>query len=90
MIVYKNNTGVYIQKLETTPKDMLHVEATIEGFNLRMTIAYFTVSDEDRTTKRKNEIENILERNTDPLIVAGDFNGHVGFFGEHRLNKTEN
>ena len=36
----------------------------------------------------KLEIEKIAEENTESLIIAGDFNGHVGFKGKQKLDKN--
>lgn len=88
MMLCRKNKGVVMQKIDTKSKDVLHVKGNIEGWEVRILLVYLSVNDEVRNNKIKEEVERIMEGNSDPLIVTGDFNGRVGFKGEQRVNKN--
>ena len=51
-------------------------------------MVYFSVNDVERNREITQEIEKIIEENSEPLIITGDFNGHVGFKGPQKLNRN--
>ena len=88
MLIFRRNKGIELQKIDTKNRDILHVKGKIEGWDVRVILVYFSVNDENRNMKMRKEIEEIMEGNSDPLIIAGDFNGHTGFKGEQKVDKN--
>ena len=80
-----------MEKLKSDHEDILSVRIKILQMEVRMLIVYFAAGnkkeDKERNKQIKQKCENILENiNEDPLIILGDFNGHVGFLGHQRLD----
>lgn len=88
MVIYREEKGVDLQKIETKCKDVLYVKGKIEGWEVKIVVVYFSVNDTVRNMEMKQEIEKIIEESTEPLLITGDFNGHVGFKGEQKLNRN--
>ena len=56
-------------------------------------IIYFSVNDKERNNEMRKEIDRIIEGKEEPLLITGDFNGHVDFKGDQKSkigNKWEN
>lgn len=90
MLIYRENNGIELNKMETKGKDLLYVSGSIGQWKLKIIVVYFSVNDSVRNEKMKCEIEKIIEESDEPLIVTGDFNGHVGFKGKQTVNKNGN
>ena len=73
--------------------DLLHVTMQRGSFKLHIILVYFSVvtkpEDKECNKKMKSEIEKMIEarnENEEPLIVMGDFNGHIGLIGMQKEN----
>ena len=77
-----------MQKKETKSRDVLYVKGKIEEWEVSIVVVYFSVGDVVRNNGIKLEIEKIAEENTESLIIAGDFNGHVRFKGKQKLDRN--
>ena len=86
MVLCKKEQGIVLTKVETKCRDILHVNVCISGREVTLTVVYFSVSEKERNVKMRKEIEDILERNDETLLIIGDFNGHVGFKGDQNLD----
>jgi len=88
MIIYRREQGISLNKIETKSKDILFVKITMNSWVMKLILVYFSVSEKDRNKNIRNEIEKKLEENDGPLLIAGDFNGHVGFKGKQKLDSN--
>ena len=90
LLLMYNTNKVTVNKKDTRHPDIMVAEVIIRGFKLNILLVYMSVSDEQRNSIIKRNIEEELGRieNEEPLILLGDMNGHVGFLGSQRLNKN--
>lgn len=90
LLLYMKDNGLICSKVETRNRDILCVNGNMRGWDFMLILVYFSVNDKARNLSIRDEIEKIIENlNEDfPLIVTGDFNGHVGFKGEQKLDEN--
>ena len=88
LMLYNKGKGNSLCKIATNNKDILHTKGKLGKWEVRIILVYFSVNDVERNKDITQEIEKIIEENSEPLIITGDFNGHVGFKGPHRLNRN--
>lgn len=60
------------------------MKGNIRGLGILLIAVYFSVSDRERNIPMATEIEKIIENNSDETV--GDFNGHIGFKGDYKLD----
>ena len=86
-IMWKKSVGIEIKKNKEQHQDVLHVTVKVHGYSFEMILLYISVSDKERNLQIKEKVENILkEKEENPVLLLGDFNGHVGFLGEQKLD----
>ena len=92
MIVF-NNDSIEIEKLETQQKDILYTKCQIFNLELKILLAYFSAGNSEEDKQRdsliRKECEKLIQNCTDSekLIVLGDFNGHIGFIGQQKIDR---
>ena len=86
MVLYRKDTGVDLEKIPTKCPDILHTKGKMRGWEMRLVVVYLSVNDPPRNNNIKLQMERIINGNSHPLLVMGDFNGHVGFKGEQKVN----
>lgn len=88
-IMMKKNDSKAIEKLNSGHKDILYARLKIEQFTFKMLLIYMSVNDSNRNNIIQSKINAILHTNeNEPIILLGDFNGHVGFLGPQEINKN--
>ena len=71
--------------------DILNAKCTVYGFTFRVIVVYLDTKEIERNIIIKRNIEQIIEGNQDmPITLLGDFNGHIGYIGEQKLDKNRN
>lgn len=89
MIIHRRNINVYFDKVETESMDILVVRGNIRGWELIIVVVYFSVNDRERNKEIRREIEKYVEEKVEePVIIVGDYNGHVGFKGEQKMDNN--
>jgi len=88
MLIYKKTNAIILEKIETRSSDILRVICNINGQEIEMVVVYFSVYSGEasrvRNGKMKEEVENIINNARGPLVVVGDFNGHISELGNQR------
>jgi len=90
MILYRKDDllKMEISQRETTNSDILAVKVVVGCLKVLIALVYIDVKDKERNLKIYEDL-NIIMQDT-PMdygkIIMGDFNAHVGFLGEQRLN----
>ena len=85
-----------VKKITSTCKktrntDILCVEGNIKGKDILLIGVYLRVingnPEKEINQNTMKEIIEIIDNNQEkPILIAGDFNGHLGYIGELRLN----
>ena len=89
MVLHKNNSDIEINQIQTKNTDIMHLNIKAVNFKIALILVYFSVSNVDKQISVKTEINELLEISKDqPLLMIGDFNGHVGFLGEQTLDRN--
>ena len=88
MLIYKDKDYIEIKALEVNSPDILHAKASIYGYKFSLILVYMSVNNIDRNVNIRNQLRNILQSNSEPCIVLGDMNAHVGFLGNQKLNRN--
>ena len=81
-ILMRDSKSVDFEKLKRKNEEILEIEGTCFGMELKIILVYFDVkrNEEGRNNNKKirNDIENMMENNKkEGLLVLGDFNGHL-------------
>lgn len=78
-----------IAKIDTKNKDIIHAKVNIVQTSFRIILVYLVVNDHSRNNNMQKEIEYILDKyENEPLVLFGDFNGHIGFLEPQEPNKN--
>ena len=92
LMMYKESC-MNLKKMTNNNTDLLHVTMQRGSIKLHIILVYFSVvtkpEDKEFNKKMKSEIEKMIEarnENEEPLIVMGDFNGHIGLIGMQKEN----
>ena len=91
MLLY--NKKNHIEKLDSGHSDVLYVNSNVNNLNFKMITTYLDVKDINKNHKIKEITMKILEKNNNediPLILLGDFNAHLGFLGNQKLDVNGN
>lgn len=89
MFLYQNAKDIYLDKVSTKWRDILLIRGSVRWWKVQIIIVYFRVNDRVRNHSMKTEIERIIEANNEePLLIIGDFNGHVGFNGPQKIDEN--
>ena len=76
-----------IEKISTVHKNILHAKLELDKFVFTIILVHLSSSDSVRNNIIQREINTILNKNINqPVILLGDFNGHVGFLGPQEVN----
>ena len=93
MILY-NSENIEIEKIETQQKDILYTKCRIANLKINTILVYFSAGnseeDKERDKLLRIECEKLIRNDVDSegLIVLGDFNGHVGFLGQQKVDRN--
>jgi len=90
MIISREGDQMDISRREDSCTDILVVDITIHCFKLVLVVIYADVRDGERNRKIYESLDRIMRETTgeNARMVLGDFNAHVGFIGEQRLNRN--
>jgi len=62
------------------------MNVSLNNITIKIIVVYFAVKSskgsEERNRKIQSEIESVVEDENDPLLIIGDFNGHMNELGE--------
>ena len=85
-----NDKYNYVQtKKENNCRDILQIAIKINDFEFFLFIIYVDIKEESRNISLYKELDKLANENLDrPILIMGDFNGHVGFLGHQPKNKN--
>ena len=90
MILYKKKF-FQLEKQSNSNCDILHAKCKVFELYFHLIVTYFDTIDYNRNFRLKANITGISEKCSDsPVVLLGDFNGHLGFIGKQTLDKTGN
>ena len=84
MIMHKSN-NITIAKCSTTNNNLMITKCNAYGETFKLILVYMTVDDTNQNKEIMEEIEKAIENTKEDFIIMGDFNGHVGFLGNHPM-----
>ena len=91
MILYKKDKIDVIEKYESGHCDILYVSCKIAEFHFNIIIVYLDTKEKERNEIIKGKLYSIMTKiMNSPILVLGDFNGHVGFIGKQEVNNNGN
>lgn len=89
LLILSKNKTLTLTKQDTASDDVLAVLTTSKNYKFKIILTYMSTNDHNRNQRIKNCIEDNLAKEIEmPTILLGDFNGHLGFIGEQRLDRT--
>ena len=92
MILYNKKKQIKLEKIENKEKDILEVEGKCIGLKMKMILVYFDTrknkDGRDRNDEIRKEVEKIIEKTDEALIVLGDFNAHIGLIDGKRIDQN--
>ena len=91
-ILWRKEKEVDVEEIETKIRDILCVKCRVSRLCFYMVLVYFPCDNKEEDKKRRREmekeVENIIEEKQNyPVMILGDFNGHVGFLGKQKLDE---
>ena len=94
MMLWRNEVELCVEKIDTKLRDILYAKCSATNLNFHIALVYFPCGnkEEDNLLRKgmQKELEEILEEQQhNPLLILGDFNGHVGFLGQQRIDEGE-
>ena len=90
MVLFKE-TFFKIEKQKCVINDVLFLSCKILNFSFKLIVTYFDTADYNKNVRIKDNITDLLDKFTNiPVILLGDFNGHLGFLGKQPLDRTGN
>jgi len=88
MAIYKSREKVNLVKKETNSRDILVFNLELNNKLIKVIVVYFAVrtsrNSQERNKNIQSEIESEIEGNELPLIILGDFNGHIEGIGKQK------
>ena len=87
MIMHKSN-NITIEKCSATNNNLMITKCKAYGETFKLILVYMSVDDTNQNKEIMEEIEKAIENTKEDFIIMGDFNGHVGFLGNHPMNKN--
>ena len=89
MLLYNKSENSNIEKLESGHSDALHAKCLIKDCSFHLIAVYFDTKEIPRNEAIIENLTYILDKVRDkPIILLGDFNGHLGFIGDQALNRN--
>ena len=88
-MLMREQVGYMLREVGCGDCDVMRAELSIGSLALNIFLVYLDGREEQRAERTYGALEIEIQnlRETDPRIILGDFNSHVGFLGEQRLNK---
>lgn len=87
-MIHPKNNDIEITQVQTKSNDILHLIINIAQLRLNLIVVYFSSSDIEKQMLVKTELNELNEKAKSPMMMTGDFNGHVDFLGEQSLDKN--
>lgn len=91
MLIHRKSKDLFFDKVETKSRDILITRGNIRGWEVIVILVYFCVNEKEGNNKIRQEMEKYIEANIEKpiiIIIIGDYNGHVGFKGEQKLDEN--
>ena len=89
LVLHRKNSDIEIEQVQTEDSDIMHLLVQVGNLKMNMIVVYFSLSDTEKQISVKTELNDLIEKTKDlPMIMIGDFNGHVGFLGDQKQNRN--
>ena len=88
LTMLKDRDDYNYDKLDNTFRDILNVKLDLGRLNIYVLMVYLDVKDKERNKYIYENLDLMMREmdNQMPVIVMGNFNGHVGFLGNRDKN----
>ena len=85
--------GVEVERLETKHSDLMMANIVLEMMEFTIILVYFSTGSgaRERNDSLEREVRQAIDERSkekNSIVLAGDFNGHVGFMGSQSLNEN--
>ena len=91
-IIFNKKTKMLINEEKHNNPDIMVINLNDRSIKIKIVLVYFSVrgkpEDRIRNSKIKQDIEKILQNWDKPLILIGDFNGHIQGIGYQREDEN--
>lgn len=76
-----------MEEIEVKNPDILGIKIHSKGIKFVLILIYMDVKDQKRNDKIRKDIGDVIQKfENNKMIILGDFNGHLGFIGDQRLD----
>lgn len=88
LLITREENDINMGRVEEECRDILVAEVCVRGWECKLVLVYLDTGDTERNVGIYGRLDAIIESSGElvPLLVFGDFNGHVGYLGEQRIN----
>lgn len=90
MLMHWKDKEIKLEKGDTKNKDLMLIKGDFYGEQINIIVVYFsigTAQNKEKNMALRKEAEHMIQlMGSQCTLVLGDFNGHVGFKGEQKLD----
>ena len=89
MIITKQNSNIEIEDIKTLHEDCLQMQVKFGNLNFKLITVYMSCHHKENK-ELNNQIERAIQQNyeTEPMLIVGDFNAHLGVIIPDTLNEN--
>lgn len=96
MVLHLIGCGIDLSRTSTKSNDLLELRGKIKDIHIRILLVYMSVESRLEDKQRNKSIQKeIIEKiqecqrlENEAVILLGDFNGHIGYLGNQRLDNN--
>ena len=89
MVIWRGGKNININEIITNNCDIMLLKLCVSNNCIYVLLIYMATNDNERNKYIMEEIEIIIRSyENKPLMIMGDFNGHLGYIGVQPLNKN--
>jgi len=92
MAIYKRDEDLMVNQITSENSDILKFEIKISNNTFKVLAVYFAVRTSPQSTERNRrllrELETEVENSNLPVLIIGDFNGHINEIGHQREDEN--
>ena len=87
--MYKTSSNIECEKMESGHSDILYVKCKYRTLEIQIILIYMSTNDKTRNKDIRQKTESIIKKEQEnPLLILGDFNGHIGFIGSQQCDEN--
>ena len=89
MLLHKSSSTIESMKMDSRHPDILYAKCKFQAMAICIVLIYMSTNDKARNKEIKQKAEAIIKKEEEhPLLILGDFNGHLGFLGPQQCDEN--